>query len=257
MKKIAVALAVALPTVLVQWAKSDVLIDGFESGNYAGWTFSAEYGSSDARSGGDGTWQYYDGSTNVPTPKLYPFDPLTNPYITERIGFVSNGTAPEGASYLALGGIGHSQTRPLTAPNGDPYFFLDRDYTVVLSREFSIAAGQALSLWVKFDTEEELPAFDFDDLQVRIDGVTVFRLSPHALDPRSGFPPFSSGWRQISWTPPASGNYTLSLASFADDQAASSASFDGIMIVPEPATGAMGILGFLLLGRSRMVRRIL
>lgn len=255
MKKIAFALAVVLPTVFVQLAKSDILIDGFESGNYDGWTFTAEY------AGGSGAWQYRDGLNEaVYTPKIYPFDSLTNPYITERVRFVSNGTAPEGDCFLKLAGVGHYQHRPFTAPNGDPYVFMDRDYTVVLSREFSLAEGQSLSLWVKFDTEELLPAFDFDNLQVRIDGATIFRLSPSSLDRRTGHywePLFwTSGWRQIMWTPPAPGQYTLSLASSSDDQVISSASFDGIMIVPEPATGAMGILGFLLLARSRMVRPI-
>lgn len=222
--------------------------EGFEAGTFSDWTLSVEYSPS--------TYQYLvEPSPGVFAPASYPFGPLSNPYICQDIGFVDDVGAPEGGRYLQLtpgGGTtgNHYKERPFTAPNGDPYVFLDRDYGVVLSREFSIAEGQKLSLWVNFYTAD-YPPFNYDDLEVRINGTTIYKLG--VADVFGGFPEgWGSGWKEVVWSPPSPGDYVLSLASFQDDQEFSSASFDRIEIVPEPSSGLMLALGLfaVTIGRS-------
>lgn len=246
-----------LPTLLFCMAmisavssKADLFSEGFESGGYAGWTVSVETDHS----------LYYvdvnpdpDGFTYVAT--NYPFDPLTNPYIVEDIGVVNEAfrfayyliTPPEGNLFLQLtpggGSTGnHWNFRDFIGPDGNTYTFRDDFYRVVLSREFTISEGQYLSLWANFYTED-YPPFDFDNLEVRIDGESIFRLSVSDVYE----PPYqwwyASGWTQVTWTPPSAGTYTLSLVGSQDDQAFSSANFDGISIVPEPATWLVLMVG--------------
>lgn len=224
--------------------------EGFESASYTDWTVSVDYNPAAP--------QYYvETSPNQYTPTSYTFGPLTNPYIIQDIGFVDDGSAVEGNRFLQMtvggGSSGnHSEFRPFTGPDSNPYFFRDRSYRVALSRDLYMDSGNTLSLWANFYTDDYPPS-DADDLRVSIDGTPIFELS--VADVFAGFPEgWESGWTQMTWTAPASGSYTLSLSSYQDDQAFSSASFDDIMIVPEPATGLL-MVGMAALawraGRSR------
>lgn len=237
------ALGCIVGLIFVRTAKADVFNEGFESGSFADWTVSVEYGHSYQGS------HYTVGPTgdiHLMSPTNYPFDPLTNPYIKNDIKFIDDVTAPEGNRYLKLT-PGRRGWRAFTAPDGGSYNFYDQNYRVVLSRPFFIAAGQSLSLWVNFLTEE-LPNFNDDDLEVRINGQTIFELSVDNVwpfgDRSTGMS--TSGWTNVMWSPAATGNYTLSLVASQDDQLFSSASFDNITIIPEPNPSVLVAAGLAL-----------
>lgn len=252
--------AFCLVTAFTSSSIADSFHEGFESGAFPGWTVSIET---------SGSLYYVD---TDPDPGVtsyvatdYPFDPLTNPYIAEDIGVINQAfrfsyylmTPPEGNLFLQLtpgcGNRGnHAQYREFTGPDENAYAFHDAFYRVVLSQEFTISQGQHLSLWANFYTED-YPPYNYDDLEVRIDGVTIFERSVADV-----FEPplqlwYASGWTNIIWAPPAAGTYTLSLVGSQDDQAFSSANFDNISIIPEPAAGLILILGLAVLAWRKKV----
>lgn len=119
-----------------------------------------------------------------------------------------------------------------------------------LTRSLSLRAGGTISGWFGFQAKDELP-FN-DEAFVAVNGFSLLSYDVAAVGDYG-----DSGWQSFTFTAPAAGRYTLTIgvANIADNSMmfSSAAVVDALAVtgvVPEPATWAMMIMGFGLVGMA-------
>jgi hypothetical protein len=131
---------------------------------------------------------------------------------------------------------------------------LGQDVASTLSQDFFLSAGGILEGYVGFQANDYLPFDDYASLT--IGNTTVFSSSVSAVGDFG-----STGWVHFSFTAPTAGTYTLQLAvaNSGDNSVPSGAVLDVVSVnngvVPEPASWAMLIAGFGLVGAVSRRRR--
>jgi hypothetical protein len=158
-----------------------------------------------------------------------------------NIGFESGTTTGWTTSGTAFASTG---TSGFTAQYGNWFGVVaagSQNVYSTLSQSFTLAAGKRIRGFVGFKANDYLP-FN-DDAYLTVNGTPLFTASVASVGNFG-----STGWQAFSFEAPVSGTYTLQLgvANRGDSSVNSIAVLDAT--VPEPATWAMLITGFAMVG---------
>jgi hypothetical protein len=143
------------------------------------------------------------------------------------------------------------------APHGGYFAYLyaglGANVYSTLSRDFKLSAGQVVSGLVGFKSNDYMPYND--NAYLKMNGELLFYSDVNQVGADG-----SSGWTYFSYTAEEDGIYTLELgvANSGDNSASSAAVLDSVS-APEPASWAMMLVGFGLVGgvmRSRRTAKI-
>jgi hypothetical protein len=135
--------------------------------------------------------------------------------------------AQDGGISVEMAMVGLSG-RSYTAPQGNHFALLTpgaASQFTTLSRDFQLAAGQALSGWAFFDGRDFLPFDDNGQVFIRQGNVILFSESIASVGDLGG-----TGWTSFSYTAATSGTYTLvaRVENVADDSAPSFLGLDNV-----------------------------
>lgn len=228
MKNVApLLLLVGLSQLALTQAFSTFIVNGdFENG-LAGWTKHAEGGSFYNPEKPDLAYPY-------PNPISLGYKPLD--------GYINYFNTPPstltggGDQMLKLGDF-QGASESLTAPDGTRWEVGFLFMRVSIYQDLNLTAGQTVSGWSRFITEEyDYEYHDSDDAMVTIDDIEIWEKSPLDVVPGNliisdnFFNILPTDWEQWSWTAPTDGTYRLSLSSYMDDQEESYGYFDNITV---------------------------
>ncbi len=228
MQRIIVIVIIVSCLLCTSVAIADVINGSFENG-LTGWDTSLDYY-------GRGTDLIHN---PLPAEQVVPYT------IVPPSSIVSNAGGLEPVDGTDVGKILCVQ-----GPWGFTYANKQYEYyapTITLSQNIQMSAGDKLTGFMSFGTNEFLSAYT-DRSYVSINNQTILSLNIQAALDLNIFSDIISGrqtpWVYWSWTAPATGLYTLSLNVAGDDEINSWAFFDNIEYhsVPEPST--VTLLGF-------------
>jgi hypothetical protein len=246
-----------------------VLNGGFESGTLDHWTIEVT----------GAFYRLIDPDEAIFLQVTYPFEAATVPWLAAapsvRTGFF--GLEPvQGSRMLSIENRQLDEdpfalwdsNKSFVGPDGNEYVFVPTYFTVSLSQELTLRAGDQVMGWAAM-ASEDTSILGIDHARVRIDGQNVWVMGLGLLEDLVGEEAMGelniSPWQSWSWTAPADGVYKLSLNVFGDDQQDTWGFFDGITVVqtiPEglPALASVwllaGVLGVAELWRRREGRRL-
>lgn len=240
--------------MLVAPLSADVINGSFEDG-LTGWT----------KSGGGLAFYTTDanGELDFENPVDYPFDVSTIPIYDGSWNIDAGGVA--GANKLRIEHYGvPPELYEFEAPNGDTYWHSHTPpLWAGLYQDIQLAAGETLSGWAAFDTEEYIPTFR-DFTQVTVNGEVIWH--KHISDILVYDPGLDLWivpevvWEQWSFLAPTNGIYRLQFELHTDDQEYSRAFFDDVRVnggsagVPD-ATSTAALLGLVFTGFGLIARR--
>jgi hypothetical protein len=181
-----------------------------------------------------------DGELDLDNPVAYPFDPTTNPWYDGSWKLAPGGV--DGAQHLLIEHYGvPTDLWDFEAPDGTTYWFYPGDdpLWVGLYQDVMLSAGETLSGWAAFDTDELLPDYR-DFARVTVNGEVVWH---RHLSDVLVYDEELEFWivPEVTWAPwsflaTAPGLYRLQFELHTDDQEYSSGLFDGVRV-----TGAAGV----------------